>query len=728
MQIKVRYLDNLKVEASFDDFTIIADQPVRYKGDGMAPGPFDYFLASSAMCAAYFVKVYCLARNISTDDIRITQNNIVDPENRYQQTFEILVELPNDLSEKDKEGILAAIDRCTVKKVIQQSPKFVITPVTTLGGDKNLLYEFNPEESTLIPGKDSSLEKTIHTMTKLISDLGIKLEIASWRNIVPHVWSVHLRDADCPMNFTNGKGSTQHAALCSALGEFIERISSNYFYSDFYLGKEIAEGEFVHYSEEKWFPLTPDDSIPADLMDENLLNLYNPEGDLKGSHLIDTNSGNVERGICALPFTRQSDQKIVYIPVNLIGNLFVSNGMSAGNTIPEARVQCLSEIFERAIKNKIISEGLTLPDVPETILEKYPKILEGIKKLETEGFPVFVKDASLGGKFPVMCVTIMNPKTGGAYASFGAHPIFEVALERSLTELLQGRSFEGLNQMPAPTFNELAVQEHNNLIDHFIDSTGVLHWNFFSGKAQFEFVEWNFHGSTQDQFNYLMQILKELEKEVYIADYEDLGAKATRIIVPDFSEIYEKEEILWNNNNEALHFREEILNLHRLKNSELKKLLKKLEEVEHDDFYQVSELIGVTFDESSPWGQLVIAELKALIHLALKNFEDAKSFVEILINFNQNTPERIKFFKTLSTVLDLTLRKEHDHDHHFFNPGLRKMYQEVHLQAAFDSVEGKIKFYGLSETDLDLKNLKKHLELIESYKKLLYKRKELSKR
>ena len=89
MEIKVNYLDNLRQEAKFDDFSVIADQPIRYKGDGSAPGPFDYFLASSALCAAYFVKVYCAARDIPTDNIRLSQNNIVDPENRYKQIFKV---------------------------------------------------------------------------------------------------------------------------------------------------------------------------------------------------------------------------------------------------------------------------------------------------------------------------------------------------------------------------------------------------------------------------------------------------------------------------------------------------------------------------------------------------------------------------------------------------------------------------------------------------------------
>ena len=113
MEIKVNFLDKLRLEAKFDDFTVIADQPIRYKGDGSAPGPFDYFLASSALCAAYFVKLYCDTRNIPTEHIRLSQNNIVDPENRYQQTFKIQVELPPDISAKDRLGILRSIDRCT---------------------------------------------------------------------------------------------------------------------------------------------------------------------------------------------------------------------------------------------------------------------------------------------------------------------------------------------------------------------------------------------------------------------------------------------------------------------------------------------------------------------------------------------------------------------------------------------------------------------------------------
>lgn len=724
MQVNVSYLDNLRLEASFDNYKVLTDQPVRYKGDGTAPSPYDYFLASSALCAAYFVKVYCNARNIPTDDLKVIQNNIVDPDNRYHQDFVIQIELPEGLSQKDKDGILAAMERCTVKRVIQNGPKFTIEAIEKGKSNESdaLNYQtFDKDDfKTQIVGKDCTLEETITTMRSLLQDLGIKIEIASWRNPVPHVWSVHIRDAESPLCYTNGKGATKESALCSALGEFLERLSSNYFYADYYLGPQSSEADFVHYPDEKWFPLEKDGSIPMGLLDKDMLALYNPDGELKGEHLLDTNSGLTDKGICALPFVRQSDQEKVYIPVNLIGNLFVSNGMSAGNSLYEARVQCLSEIFERAIKNQILYEELCLPDVPKDILEKFPTILEGINALDEKGFPVLVKDASLGGRFPVMCVTLMNPKTGGVYASFGAHPNFEVALERSLTELLQGRSFEGLDDMPPPTFNSVAVQEPNNIVDHFIDSTGVVSWRFFSSKADFDFSFWNFKGTTHEEFDYLMGLFKELEKEVYIADYNDLGAHACRILVPGFSEIYPIDDLIWDNNNRALAFREDIINLHHLEEDQRASLLERLEDYELDDYMPISELIGIAFDETDAWGRLTVGELKGLLHISLENFEEAKMQVDLFLSFNDSSPKRRRFYQVLAVLLECELDEELSFED--YQEVLVKLHGEELVNAALKTLSQEAPFYDLRETSLDLTGLSKHKELVDSYSKLLKKR------
>lgn len=718
MEIKVNFLDNLRLEAKFDDFSVIADQPIRYKGDGSAPSPFDYFLASSALCAAYFIKVYCNSRDIPTDGIRVAQNNIVDPEDRYNQIFQIQVELPESLSEKDRTGILRSVERCTVKRVIQTGPEFKIDTVESIEADAQAMLMAKPddENNTFILGKDLPLEKTIANMTAILEELGMKIEISSWRNIVPNVWSLHIRDAASPMCFTNGKGATKESALCSALGEFIERLNCNFFYNDQFLGEDIANSEFVHYPNEKWFALTDDDSLPEGILDDYTREIYNPEGELCGSHLIDTNSGNKERGICSIPYVRQSDGETVYFPSNLIENLFLSNGMSAGNNFAEAKVQCLSEIFERAVKRQIIEQEIVLPDVPEAVLNKYPSIVAGIKGLEEQGFPVVVKDASLGGQFPVMCVTLMNPKTGGVFASFGAHPSFEVALERSLTELLQGRSFEGLNDVPKPTFNSMAVSEPENFVEHFIDSTGVISWRFFSAKHDYDFVEWDFSGSNEEETASLFGILESLGKEAYIAEFSDLGT-ACRILVPDYSEVYPVEDLIWDNTNKALNFREDILNLHRLSEDQLADLVERLEQSELDNYIDIITLIGIEFDENTVWGQLTILELKLLIYLALGDLEAAMELVEAFLQYNDNTiVERGLFYQAMHATLEVALSDDleiEDYIHSF-----TRMFSQDTMDAVVGSINGDVMFYGLTETSMKLEGLDRHQRLIDSYKKL----------
>ncbi|SDR33720.1 ribosomal protein S12 methylthiotransferase accessory factor [Paraburkholderia fungorum] len=722
MEIKVNFLDKLRLEAKFDDFTVVADQPIRYKGDGSAPGPFDYFLASSALCAAYFVKLYCVSRNIPTENIRLSQNNIVDPENRYKQIFKIQVELPADMSDADRRGILRFIDRCTVKKVVQAGPDFVIEEVENLDADAQSLLTLKPasDASTYIVGKDLPLEQTIANMSGILAGLGMKIEIASWRNIIPNVWSLHIRDAHSPMCFTNGKGATKESALASALGEFIERLNCNHFYGGAFWGEDIANADFVHYPDERWFKPGRKDALPPEILDAYSLEIYNPDGELRGSHLYDTNSGNVQRGICSLPFVRQSDGETVYFPSNLIENLYVSNGMSAGNTLAEAQVQCLSEIFERAVKREIIEGEIALPDVPHEVLAKYPGILAGIQGLEEQGFPVLIKDASLGGIYPVMCVTLMNPRTGGVFASFGAHPSFEVALERSLTELLQGRSFEGLNDLPQPTFVSNAVTEPNNFVEHFIDSSGVVSWRFFSAKADYEFVEWDFSGhgenSNIDEAATLFGILESMGKEAYMAVYDQLGAVACRILVPGYSEVYPVEDLIWDNTNKSLLFRSDILNVHRLDDASLEAMLERLENSELDEHSDIATLIGIEFDENTDWGQLTVLELKLLTHLALQQFEEAQELVGAFLQYNDNTVERGLFYQALNVVLEVMLDDDLELDDYVVN--FRRMFGDARMDAVLGSVDGSVRFHGLTPTSMKLEGLERHHRLIDSYRKL----------
>jgi ribosomal protein S12 methylthiotransferase accessory factor len=128
-----------------------------------------------------------------------------------------------------------------------------------------------------IPGKDASLEASIATLQSKLEAIGFHIEERSWLNPVEGVWSVHIRDRDCPLLFTNGKGATELAARASALGEYFERLSTNYFWTHFYLGADLAADPHVHYPREKWFPVDGDD-WPADLLTPELHAFYTLHG------------------------------------------------------------------------------------------------------------------------------------------------------------------------------------------------------------------------------------------------------------------------------------------------------------------------------------------------------------------------------------------------------------------------------------------------------------------
>ncbi|MBG6244896.1 30S ribosomal protein S12 methylthiotransferase accessory protein YcaO [Candidatus Symbiopectobacterium sp. 'North America'] len=573
---------------------------------------------------------------------------------------------------------------------------------------------------TFIPGKDAALEDSIARFQQQLRDLGFNIEEASWLNPVPNVWSVHIRDKDCPLCFTNGKGASKKAALASALGEYFERLSTNYFFADFYLGKSIANGDFVHYPNEQWFPLPDDDSLPQGILNDHLRAFYDPDNELSASMLVDLQSDNHKRGICSLPFTRQSDDTTVYIPMNIIGNLYVSNGMSAGNTANEARVQGLSEVFERHIKNRIIAEAISLPTIPDSVLQRYPGVVEAIATLEKEGFPILAYDASLGGNYPVICVVLFNPSNGTCFASFGAHPNFGVALERTVTELLQGRGLKDLDVFTPPSFDNDYVADHANLETHFIDSSGLISWDLFKTDADYPFVDWSFKGSTEEEFATLMAIFHKEHKEVYIADYEHLSVYACRIIVPGMSDIYPADDLLLANNNMGVHLRETILSLpgSQWEKQAYLDLIAQLDDEGFDDFTRVRELLGLATSKDNGWLTLRIVELKAMLALAGGDLEQALIWAEWTQDFNGSVfnPSRSNYYRCLQTLLTLALDEEREPSQYY--DAFVKMYGSDTVDATSAAIAGEQCFYGLFDVDDTFSTLPAHQSLLAAYEKL----------
>jgi ribosomal protein S12 methylthiotransferase accessory factor len=249
----------------------------------------------------------------------------------------------------------------------------VIEEVENLDADAQalLMPHSGSQESTYIAGKDLPLEQTIANMSGILAGLGMKIEIASWRNIVPNVWSLHIRDAHSPMCFTNGKGATKESALASALGEYIERLNCNFFYNDQFWGEDIANAAFVHYPDERWFKpaqgcaagRNPRRVLPGDLQPRWRVARLAPVR----HQLRQYTARHLFAAVCA-PVGRRGG----VFPVQPDRQPVPQQWHERRQHLAEAQVQCLSEIFERAVKREILEGEMALPDVPQDVLAKYP--------------------------------------------------------------------------------------------------------------------------------------------------------------------------------------------------------------------------------------------------------------------------------------------------------------------------------------------------------------------
>jgi ribosomal protein S12 methylthiotransferase accessory factor len=554
------------------------------------------------------------------------------------------------------------------------------------------------KNTTHLPGKDLSLEETIENATTLLKNMGLETEAVSWLNPAPDCWSVHIQSITCPHLYTNGKGTSRLAALASGLGEFFERLSTNFFFADYCIDENKDEKPFLFYPDEKWFPACEEIAIPhydrhgTELLNKELRSFYNPEGELTFEQLCDNNSNTNGRGICALPFTSLANNTATYFPVSLLNNLYVSNGMAAGNSPSECCSQALSEILERYVKNIIITKGICLPDVPTSCLKNYPKLCTILDTLNRQGLSAQVKDASLGGQFPVISVLLTDYNSGGVFAAFGANCRFETAIERTLTELLQGRSLDRLRDFQPPCHDIDQVADPFNLESHFIDSDGLLSWNMFKDKADFEFSPWDFDGSTAQEFDRLRRIICDQGFNIYRAEYMHCGMYSCRILVPGMSEIYPVDDLVWNNKGTGALLRPYLLRLPLMTPVEMNSFLDLLDTLDLSDQLLLSHTIGVLFDEHSTWATLRIGEIKTLIFLALNRKEEALEWCSWCLVNIPLPAKRKRLFRLLQTLLNFHLTGDTISD---YSRSFRLFYEEDELHEAESILNGTIRFPGL---------------------------------
>lgn len=459
--------------------------------------------------------------------------------------------------------------------------------------------------------KNAPLDVSIAKMQTILSELGCGITFSSEKHPLKNCYSVNLTSMEAPNHiYSNGKGTLSLASKASALGEYIERLQTNNCFIDFYLPDRD------YFPDQKAFEFTEEYLNPA------LHLIYDPSNELSHEDFVDFNS-DYEDKIVSLPFQSFFGGEQAYIPLNILSNLYVSNGLASGNTPDEAKVQALSEIFERYAKIQIIKNAYALPLYPEEIIASFPKLHADVLELRKEGFIVDILDASLGGQFPVTAISLINPRNGTLFVSFGAHPILEVSLERTMSELMQGRGLDNLDAFEVPTFDMNLVGDSFNLEAHFIDSNGKIGFGFLSAVKSFAFASWTYEGNgSSDEYAFLCNIVSAMGKEIYLREYTYLDFYSCHMLVPSLSEVYPIDDMLYHNRNGGKSIRRQVLNF---QNEDCEALLEAIEPLE--DSLNMEKYIGVIFEQN-----FQMCELKAQMHLLLGNYEEAYALLAMSQN------------------------------------------------------------------------------------------------
>ncbi|TQV61763.1 MAG: hypothetical protein FNT15_08905 [Sulfurovum sp.] len=527
--------------------------------------------------------------------------------------------------------------------------------------------------------KTSSVHESISKMQTVLKNIDVDVTFKQEYNPINNLFWANLICENVPNYiYSNGKGTTFEASKASALGEFIERLSTHNFFSEFYIPNQKHFVDEVAFEYKKGY------------LNKKLLSFYNPNKELQARNMIDFNSDETKK-IIALPFKNIMSGEEIFFPISILQNLYVSNGLASGNSPIEAQIQSLSEIIERFVKFEVIKNGYALPSFPQDIIDKFPKLKQSVDFLESLGYEVQVLDSSLDGVFPVTAIALINPKNGTLFVSFGSHPMLEVCLERTMSELMQGRTLNDLDNFETPTFDMELVSDSSNLESHFIDSNGKISFTFLSATKSFDYTPWAYEGDNREkEHTYLVNIFKKLKKEIYLREYQELGFYACSMIVPNFSEVYPIDDLVYNNKNEAKFIREKILNY---KDYDLKDILEELDEL--DENLDVGKYIGVIFKQ--PFS---ISEFK--IHLAL--LLDDKNEAFELLNSSKNKPIG-------EVIKELLLLEFQEFEFDDFEESLYLIFGKKLVTNALDIIDNRASF-------LDFSFDEEYLNILKLYEKI----------
>lgn len=397
--------------------------------------------------------------------------------------------------------------------------------------------------------KEVTPEETVKKLKGLLKKLGIEV-VEKWSNessVGTYSLRVCIKGTDIGQN---GKGMTKEFAMASGYAEFFERMQNGMF--RFRMEKPTTEIPFVNAPDEKH--LTVKEALNIDETGkiknsffENIVKQNGKENSIAEEQaqfikkILNEKSNLVEREeYNYLPYYSVKNKDLEYVPDRLFSYLFDTNGMCAGNSKEEALIEGLSEILERYVGVKIFKEKVTLPEIPNTYIEKFPKVKKMVDKLKQSTEYYFrLVDCSFGGKYPVAGLYIIEKNTGKFGFKMGAHPDYGIAMERCFTEAAQGRDIYEYAETCLFDFYSGEDSKNRNLSEFIFSDLTAVPFQVIGEKSDFEFTEMPDVSELDNKtlLKKLVGIILEEGKDILVRDVSTLGFPAFSIAIPGMSEI-----------------------------------------------------------------------------------------------------------------------------------------------------------------------------------------------
>ena len=397
--------------------------------------------------------------------------------------------------------------------------------------------------------KEVTPEETVKKLKGLLEKLGIEV-VEKWSNessVGTYSLRVCIKGTDIGQN---GKGMTKEFAMASGYAEFFERMQNGMF--RFRMEKPTTEIPFVNAPDEKH--LTVKEALNIDETGkiknsffENIVKQNGKENSIAEEQaqfikeILNEKSNLVEKEeYNYLPYYSVKNKDLEYVPDRLFSYLFDTNGMCAGNSKEEALIEGLSEILERYVGVKIFKEKVTLPEIPDTYIEKFPKVKKMVDKLKQSTEYYFrLVDCSFGGKYPVAGLYIIEKNTGKFGFKMGAHPDYGIAMERCFTEAAQGRDIYEYAETCLFDFYSGEDSKNRNLSEFIFSDLTAVPFQVIGEKSDFEFTEMPDVSELDNKtlLKNLVGIILEEGKDILVRDVSTLGFPAFSIAIPGMSEI-----------------------------------------------------------------------------------------------------------------------------------------------------------------------------------------------